>query len=122
VVTSGLQVNATSRRLGRETDSGYRIRRSDERDPLARRHRYKHNWTDRVRSTLSYGFDNVEDNGFLPPDAVESNHVMSANLMVKFYRAATLGIEYMWGDNRLQNGDDGWAQRIQFGLKYDLTK
>ena len=83
---------------------------------------YKHNWTARVRSTLSYGFDNVEDNGFLPPAAVESNHVLSANVIVKFFQAASLGVEYMWGDNRLQNGDDGWAQRIQFGLKYDLAK
>lgn len=83
---------------------------------------YKHNWTDRLRSTLSYGFNNVEDNGFLPPTAVESNHVASVNLILKIFRVATLGLEYMWGDNHLLSGDDGWAQRIQLGLKYDLTK
>ncbi len=43
-------------------------------------------------------------------------------MMVRFQRAATLGVEYMWGDNQLLNRDEGWAHRIQFGLKYDLTK
>ena len=83
---------------------------------------YKHFWTDQLRSTASYGFDDVEDNVFLPLVAIQSNHVFSINLILKFLRSATAGVEYLWGDNNLQNGDDGWAQRIQFSLKYDLTK
>lgn len=83
---------------------------------------YKHLWSDRWRSTLSYGFNNVEDNQFLPDTAIESNHVASANLILKFARAATVGLEYIWGDNHLMGGDDGWAQRLQLGLKYDFTK
>ena len=71
---------------------------------------------------LSYGFDDVEDNVFLPLVAIQSNHVVSINLIFKFLRSATVGVEYLWGDNQLQNGEDGWAQRIQFSLKYDLTK
>ena len=46
----------------------------------------------------------------------------SINLILKFLRSATAGVEYLWGDNNLQNGDDGWGQRLQFSLKYDLTK
>ena len=49
-------------------------------------------------------------------------YVTSFNVIVKFTRAATLGVEYMWGDNHVLSGDKGWAQRLQFGLKYDLTK
>ena len=83
---------------------------------------YKHHWTDRMRTTVAYGFNSVEDNEFLPSSAVESNHVFTINFIRKFGSAATTGIEYDWGDNRLMNGEDGWAQRVQFSIKYDLTK
>ena len=83
---------------------------------------YKHNWTDRLRSSLNYGFNDVENHEFLPLSAVESNHVASINVIFKFVPSATVGGEYMWGDNQHMNGEDGWAHRIQFSLKYDLTK
>jgi hypothetical protein len=83
---------------------------------------YKHNWTDKLRSTVTYGFNDVEDNEFLPLSSVHSNQVAEINLIFKFAPAATAGVEYIWGDNELLNGEDGWAQRIQVALKYDLTK
>jgi hypothetical protein len=110
---SGLGLDATINTVDRELDPV---------SAIGAYAAYKHNWTDRLRSSVSYGFDNVEDNEFLPPDAVESNHAASINLIFRIARAATVGVEYMWGDNHLFNGDDGWAQRLQFGLKYDLTK
>jgi hypothetical protein len=64
----------------------------------------------------------VEDNEFLPLTSVQSNQVAEINLIYKFAPAATAGIEYIWGDNQLLNGEDGWAHRIQVALKYDLTK
>jgi hypothetical protein len=33
-----------------------------------------------------------------------------------------MGLEYMWGDNRLQKATTVGRSAIQFGLKYDLTK
>jgi len=83
---------------------------------------YKHNWTDRLRSSANYGFDDVEDNALLPLSSIANNQVFSVNLIFKFVPAATAGVEYMWGDNQLQSGEDGWAQRLQIALKYDLTK
>lgn len=83
---------------------------------------YQHHWTKTVRSTFSYGFDNVENSIYLPPTAIRRNHYVSGNVVLQMFKSTILGLEYLYGRNELQSGQDGWADRIQLSIKYDLTK
>jgi hypothetical protein len=83
---------------------------------------YKHQWTNTVRSTVSYGYDDVENNIYLPATAIRRNHYVSGNVVLQMFKSTIVGLEYLYGRNERQDGQDGWADRIQLSIKYDLTK
>jgi len=83
---------------------------------------YQHHWTHALRSTVSYGYDEIESNGHLSSTAIRRNHYVLGNLIMQVTKSSIVGLEYLHGRNERQDGQEAWADRFQFSLKYDLTK
>ncbi|MBK5922003.1 hypothetical protein CCR80_13265 [Rhodothalassium salexigens] len=80
---------------------------------------YRHFWSDRWRSNLTFSYfraDNpVEKTGFGVTDRSWSGH---ANLLYSPASKLTLGLEYIFGQRRIEAGETGSLSRVQFSAKY----
>jgi hypothetical protein len=82
---------------------------------------YRHFWNDKWRSTADasvfYG-DNPElaKGSALNRDAQS----FSANLLYSPVPKWTVGVEWFYAKRRLDNGTDGWYQRLQFSARWDF--
>ena len=79
---------------------------------------YRHFWTDKLRSTLSYAITSVDN-----PDSVstlnnESVSNYSANLFYSPTKKLSFGMEFLKAERELENGDSGELKRLQFTGKY----
>ncbi|MBK1638464.1 hypothetical protein CKO24_05270 [Rhodothalassium salexigens DSM 2132] len=80
---------------------------------------YRHFWSDRWRSNLTFSYfraDNpVEKTGLGVTDRSWSGHV---NLLYSPASKLTLGMEYIYGQRRIEAGETGSLSRVQFSAKY----
>ncbi|MFI4937034.1 MAG: DcaP family trimeric outer membrane transporter [Candidatus Berkiellales bacterium] len=82
----------------------------------------QHFWCPTMRSSIVYGYSNVDIdkddaiNGFVSQGA-RSLHV---NLMWNPYEPITVGIEYIWGERELVNDLEGNINRGQLGIQYNF--
>jgi hypothetical protein len=81
---------------------------------------YTHQWTDKWRSTVSYGHANVDTENSNGPFAYDHSNYVSANLIYQW--TFRLGLEYLYGANEVRNEASHDGQRVNFVLKYDLVK
>lgn len=82
---------------------------------------YRHFWSKRWRSNLTGGFfqasNPVELVGDTVTDRVFSVH---ANLIWTPVDKIDVGVEYIYANRRLESGDDGDMNRVQFSAKYSF--
>ena len=83
---------------------------------------YTHHWTDRWRSTVSYGHANVDTENSNGAFAYDHSNYVSGNLIYQWSSTFGLGLEYLYGTNEVRNGASHDGQRLNFVLKYDLVK
>ena len=83
---------------------------------------YTHQWTDKWRSTVSYGHANVDTENSNGPFAYDHSNYVSANLIYQWSPTFRLGLEYLYGTNEVRNEASHDGQRVNFVLKYDLVK
>ncbi|WKE67305.1 DcaP family trimeric outer membrane transporter [Gallaecimonas kandeliae] len=79
---------------------------------------YRHMWNDKLRSTVMYSgtFANNNDSGATGlTKSVQSWH---ANIMYSPVKPITFGVEYIFGERKLENGAKGSLDRLQFAAKY----
>lgn len=80
---------------------------------------YRHFWNDRFRSTFAAGYfqadQPVEQTGFGVTDRVYS---ASANLLYSPQQQLTFGVEYYYGQRRLESGQTGDLNRLLLSAKY----
>jgi hypothetical protein len=81
---------------------------------------YTHHWTDNWRSTVSYGYVNLDNAASQAPDAYHETHYASANVIYKLTRRLSIGLEGLYGHKEVKSGADGDVWRIQAGLVYWL--
>jgi hypothetical protein len=81
---------------------------------------YTHHWSDNWRSTVSYGYVNLDNEASQAPDAYHETHYASANVICRLTRRLSLGLEGLYGSKEVKSGADGDAWRIQAGLVYWL--
>jgi hypothetical protein len=81
---------------------------------------FTHRWTDYLRSTLSYGYVNLDNEASQAGDAYHETHYGSANLVYQLTRRLSIGLEGLYGKKEVKNGADGDAWRVQAGLVYWL--
>jgi len=79
---------------------------------------YRHLWTEKLRSTVSYAMASADNASSTAVTTTESISNASINLMYSPTKPLTFGIEYMMADRELENGVDGDLKRLQFMTKY----
>ncbi len=79
---------------------------------------YRHMWTDRLRSTVSYSFLSVDnDSGITPALANDFSQSWSANLFFSPVKGLDLGVEYRHAERELFSGASGDMDRLHFAAK-----
>lgn len=81
---------------------------------------FTHRWSDTWRSTLSYGYVNVDNEESQDGDAYHETHYGSANLIWQLRKRLSVGLEGLYGMRRTKDDSDGDVFRIQMGLLYSI--
>ncbi|HEU0179607.1 MAG TPA: hypothetical protein VFV58_35705 [Blastocatellia bacterium] len=85
---------------------------------------YQHYWTRQLRSTVTFGYDRVQNTAAQPFDAFSKSYYTSANLIwrpLKDYHF-TVGAEFLYGWQVLKGDSQGRANRVQLSLQYNLYR
>ena len=82
---------------------------------------YRHMWSDKVRSNIAASYFKAENPVLLTSGAVtdESWNVL-ANIIYSPVKPVDIGIEYMYAERTLENGQSGNLQKIQVSTKYSF--
>jgi hypothetical protein len=82
---------------------------------------YTHRWNDQFRSTISYGYVNLDTTAGQAATFYESSHYASANIIWQLRRRLSVGLEGLYGIKEARNGaDSGDHFRVQIGMVYSL--
>ncbi len=81
---------------------------------------YTHKWTDSWRSTVSYGYVELDDQHSQGPTAYRFTHYVSGNLVWQIRKRLSIGLEGLYGKKEEQSGADGDAFRIELGIVYSI--
>jgi hypothetical protein len=81
---------------------------------------YQHWWAGKnsMRSNFTFGVVEVDNPDFVAGDAYKRTLRFSANLMWTPTPRIDLGAEYLWGNRKNENGENGDATQIQVAARY----
>ena len=83
---------------------------------------YTHHWSERFRSTGSFGFINVENEPRQSWDAYHRTYYAGLNLVFQLYKRLSFGLEGLYGYKQVKSGASGDVFRGQFSIMYALFK
>ena len=81
---------------------------------------YTHRWNSVWRSTVSYGYVNVDNSSGQDATAYHETHYASLNLVWQIREKLSVGLEELYGRKETNDGSDGDAWRTQLGLVYQI--
>lgn len=82
---------------------------------------FTHRWNDKFRSTLTYGYVDLDNTDGQAPTFYHTSHYASANLIWQLRKRLSVGIEGLYGIQEARNGvDSGDHFRLQLGMVYSL--
>ena len=80
-----------------------------------------HRWSDRFRSTVTYGYVNLDNTSGQAATFYHTSHYASANVVWQMRKRLSVGFEVLYGLMEARNGvDSGDHWRAQVGLVYSL--
>ena len=80
---------------------------------------YRHFWNNQWRSNLTLGYLSVDnDIDLTGMEATKDASSVHINLIYSPQPKLDFGIEFMYADRELENGNDGDLKRLQFSAKY----
>ena len=82
---------------------------------------YQHYWSKSVRSSVVYGYVQVENTDFQPGSTYHRSNYSAANLIWNPIGSLNVGAEFLYGWQVFKNGQSGNAPRIQFSAKYNFV-
>ena len=82
----------------------------------------QHFWNDHWRSTVTYGYLQVNTTESSPADTYKRTQYVDCNLMYSPVEGVTLGGGFLWGQRVNKDDVTGEGFRINFLLKYDLVR
>jgi hypothetical protein len=83
---------------------------------------YQHDWNTKLRSTVTYGYVNLENQASQVPTLFHQSHYAAGNLIWNPVGNFDFGAEYLYGELEAKDGDKGYGSRIQVSMKYDFYK
>ena len=81
---------------------------------------YTHPWSDRFRSTATFGYNNINNEPAQGALAYHETYYTSLNVMYQLRKRLTIGLEGLYGRKEVQDGTSGDVFRIQVSLVYSL--
>jgi gas vesicle protein len=82
---------------------------------------FTHRWNEQFRSTITYGYVNLDNTSGQVPTFYHTSHYASANLIWQLRKRLSVGLEGLYGLKTARNGvDSGDHWRVQLGLVYSL--
>ncbi|MEO1015776.1 MAG: DcaP family trimeric outer membrane transporter [Pseudomonadota bacterium] len=82
---------------------------------------YRHFWTKNLRSNLTGGFFKADNPVSLTGDGVTDEvYSVHANLIYTPIEKFDVGVEYIYANRRLEDGQEGNMNRVQFSTKYSF--
>ena len=81
---------------------------------------YTHKWSDTLRSTVSYGYVELDNEFSQSGNAYHVTHYGSLNLVWQMRKRLSLGFEALYGHKEEKSGAKGDALRLQVGVLYSL--
>jgi len=81
---------------------------------------YKHGWSDKSRTTVSYAFANASNSDSITSDVNKSINNAYVNYMYSPTKKLTFGVEYMMAERETESGATGDLKRVQFTSKWAL--
>jgi len=80
---------------------------------------WRHNWSEKARSTFMVSMLDIDNDTDLTGEAVTASvDSLHANFIYSPYPKLDVGVELTRATRELENGDDGDMDRIQFAIKY----
>ncbi len=79
---------------------------------------YRHLWTSKLRSTISYAMTKADNPNSVADNTTEEVNNYALNLFYSPTTNLSFGVEYFKAQRELENGDDGDLKRLQFTGKY----
>jgi hypothetical protein len=83
---------------------------------------YQHYWLDRVRSSLIYGYVQVDNTEFQPGSVFHQSNYAATNLIWNPVGSLNVGTEVLYGWIVEKNGVTGNAVRLMLSAKYNFVK
>lgn len=83
---------------------------------------YTHHWNRQWRSSLVGGGLVLDRDPLLAPTAFRSSAYAAGNVIWAVSPSFTIGLEALYGQHELQNGESADATRLQLSLKYDFVR
>ena len=81
----------------------------------------EHYWASNVASTLSFNWADLNSPADRTNDSQEMGSTVHANIRWGVFKRFVVGVEYMAGKQRIVDGTNGFAQRIQFAARLSFT-
>ena len=81
---------------------------------------YTHWWTEKWRSTITYGYVDLRTSSPWAPTAYHRTDYASLNAVYQFHKKMSLGMEVLYGYKQQQDLLKGDVWRLQFGIAYKL--
>lgn len=83
---------------------------------------YRHQWSEKWRSTVSYGYVQLDSSSEQGDFAYDQTHYAQANLIWAPTKNFYVGLEYLYGLKETRNGNNGDDHRVQLSLQYKLVR
>ena len=81
---------------------------------------YQHWWTSHVRSSVIYGFVQVDNTAFQPGTTFHKSNYAAGNLIWNPFGSLNIGAEYLYGWTRRKDGTGANTPRFMFSAKYNF--
>lgn len=80
-----------------------------------------HRWSEEFRSTITYGYVNLDNTDAQAADFYHTTQYASANLVWQLRKRLSIGFEGLWGTKTVNDGrESGDVIRFQTGMVYSL--
>ena len=79
---------------------------------------YQHQWSEKFTSLAVYNHGIIENTSGQMDNSLHMTNYTAANLIWHFTPKAFVGVEYLYGEREDKDGSEGYANRLQFSVKY----
>lgn len=81
---------------------------------------YQHFWSDTLRSTASLSYSNADLPNYVSNELTKEAHSIHVNLLWNLLPKVMVGMEYIYANRKLQDGQEGDLKRLQLATRFNF--